>query len=129
MENQFETINKPEGKPRFQGEVLNKVYRVWLFRKLLPVLVLEITVLSVILYLIGRTIFIQRVFENALTVFFLSPPGILAFMVNAFTGTSILIKVLSLVFIILTALLLRHLTQGVLRLILVRLNYFSRVKV
>lgn len=128
MENQFETANKSGGKPRFQGEVLNKVYKVWLLRKLLPVLVLEVVVLSGILYFLGRTVFIQRVFENALTVFFLSPPRIIVFLVNAFTGAPTLTKILALVFIVFIAFLLRHLTQGILRLILVRLNYFSRVE-
>ena len=43
---------------KFRGEVLNKIYRVWLFRKLLPVLAAEILVLSAALYFLCRSIFI-----------------------------------------------------------------------
>lgn len=112
---------------RFRGEVLNKVYRVWLFRKLLPVLIGEILVLSGVLYFLGRTVFIQRVMENALNVLFLNPPEIIPFFADAFSGASLIIKIFSIAVIVFLALVIRHLTQGILRLILVRDNYFSKI--
>ena len=116
-----------ETPSRFRGEVLNKVYRVWLFRKLLPVLIGEVLVLSGILYFLGRTVFIQRVMENALNVLFLDPPQIVSFFADAFSEASLITKIFSIAVIVFSALVIRHLTQGILRLILVRDNYFSRI--
>lgn len=114
-------------RPRFKGEILRQVYRVWLFRRLLPVLIGEVLALAVVLYLLGQAVFIQRVIENALVVFFSDPSSVLSFTVSAFANAPLLTKLLSFGFALLVALVLRHLTQGVLRLILVRENYFGRV--
>lgn len=114
--------------PRFKGEVLNQIYRVWLFRKLLPVLIIEIAVFSFVLYELVHAVFIQRVIENALNVFSKTPAGVFPFFVSAFLNTSVLTKLLIVAVIVALAFLIRHLTQGVLRFILVRQNYFSRVK-
>lgn len=111
-----------------RGEILQKIYRVWLFRKLLPVLVAEIVILSGVLYTLGQTVFVERVIENALNVFFLSPSKIIPFAVAAFLHASALAKILSFLILVLIALSIRHITQGLLRLLLVRENYFSRVK-
>lgn len=113
---------------KFKGEVLNQIYRVWLFRKLVPVLAAEIVILSVVLYYLGRAVFVQRVFENALKVFFAEPQQLVSFAVSTFLNTGLAVKILAGAIIILLALLIRHLTQGLLRLILVREDYFSRVK-
>lgn len=111
--------------PRFKGEILNRIYRVWLFRKLLPVLLLEIAVLTIILFMIGRAVFMQRILENGLNVFFADPPAIFSFLANAFQHASGPTKILTLLGTLLQALAIRHLTQGILRLILVKQNYFS----
>lgn len=107
---------------------MNKIYRVWLFRKLLPVLVLEVLILTAALYWLGRAIFFQRIFENALKVLFLEPQQILDFIFVMFTKATPLARVLGFVVLVLFVLIVRHFTQGVLRLILVRKNYFSRAR-
>ncbi len=113
---------------KFRGEILRKIYRVWLFRKLLPVLVLEVAVLTAVLYWLGRAIFFQRIFENALNVLFLNPQQILNFLLVMFTNATPLARVLGFFVLVLFVLVVRHFTQGVLRLILVRQNYFSRAR-
>ena len=118
----------PAATPRFKGEVLNQVYRVWLFRKLLPVLIIEIAVFSFVLYELAHAVFIQRVIENAMNVFFVRPAEIFTFFVTAFIQTSLLIKLLITAVVVSAAFFIRHITQGILRLILVRQNYFSRLK-
>ena len=115
-------------RPRFQGQVLNKLYRVWLFRKLLPVLIAEIIVFAFFLYEIGERVFIERVFDNASNILFTHPSGIPSFFVSAFlhapkrTEAVVVIAALALAFLI------RHFTQGILRLILVRQNYFGKIQ-
>jgi len=113
---------------KFRGEILQKIYRIWLIRRLLPVLAGEVILLALVLYLIGRMVFVQRVIENALNVLFLHPPQIIGFLTTMFAKAPLLTKILRVAIIVLLALILRHLTQGILRLILIKGNYFSRVK-
>lgn len=122
-----ETIQYPSPQ-KFKGEILRQVYRIWLFRRMLPVIIAEVAVLAVILYIISRTVFIQRVFENALGAFFLNPSSIFAFGISAFSAASGTTKILSVVVLALLAFVLRHLTQAMLRLILVKENYFELIK-
>lgn len=113
-------------RPRFKGEVINKIYRVWLFRKLLPVLVLEVAVVAAVLYWLGRAVFFQKIFENALKVLFVEPQQILSFLLVMFTHATPLAKILGFVVLVLFVLIIRHFTQGALRWILVRQKYFSK---
>ena len=113
---------------RFNGQILQSVYRVWLFRRLAPVLIGETILLSLLLYGMGRLIFVQRVLENGLNVFFANPPQIVSFLFEAFLHARGITKLLAVIILVLVALLIRHVTQGILRLILVRQNYFARVK-
>lgn len=122
-----ETIEYPSPQ-KFKGEILRRVYRIWLFRKMLPVIIAEVAGLAVILYILSRTIFIQRVFENALSVFFLNPSSIFFFGLAAFSSASGATKILSVVVLLLIAFVLRHATQAMLRLILVKENYFELIK-
>lgn len=112
---------------RFRGHTLNKIYRIWLFRKLAPVLAFEIVVFSLLLYGMAKLVFVERVVDNGIGIFFRNPSGVPSFVVAAFLHAPIATKLMSAGIVILTALLIRLLTQGVLRFILVRENYFSRI--
>lgn len=113
--------------PRFRGEILRQVYRVWLFRRLAPVLVAEAVIIALLLYGLGRLVFVERVAENALAVLFRDPAGIFQFGLAAFVNAPIATKLLTLGFLAGVALVIRGVTQGILRLILVKQNYFGRV--
>lgn len=119
---------KLEISPRFRGQIVRQIYRVWLVRKLLPVLVLEVGIISFIIYWLGKIVFVQSIVNNALTVFLNRPGGSVSFLVGAFSQAPFLTKFLGAGIIVLLALFLRHLTQGFLRLILVKENYFSRIE-
>ncbi len=112
----------------YNGQILQSVYRVWLFRRLAPVLIGEIILLSFLLYGIGQIIFVERVIGNGLNILFLRPTGIFSFGLDAFSHATGLTKLLAVITIILVALVIRHITQGVLRLILVRQNYFGQIR-
>lgn len=113
--------------PKFRGDILKQIYRVWLFRKLAPVLLFEVILISLFLYQMGEVVFMQRVIENAAGVLFNNPSHIFGFFVSAFTNAPMLTKVMTTSILVLIALIVRHLTQGVLRLILVRENFFSKL--
>ena len=112
---------------RFRGETLNKIYRIWLFRKLAPVLVLEIIALSLLLYGLAKFVFVERVIENASRIFFQHPSGIVFFGIAAFFHAPIATKLITVALVVLVALLVRLVTQGILRFILVKENYFRRM--
>lgn len=114
--------------PRLHGQVLNRVYRVWLWRKLAPMLVIETAILTFVFIRLANLVFMQRVMENATTVLFASPSGIVSFLVSAFATASRLEQFLAVGFVILGVLFVRHLTQGILRWILVRANYFGNAE-
>ncbi len=118
----------PIPKPRFRGETLRKIYRVWLMRRLLPVVALEIAALSLLLWKLGKMIFFERVVQNATSVLFVNPSGIVSFGVNAFLNAFWTTKIAALLIAIGLAFLIRHLTQGILRYILVKENYFSQIR-
>ncbi|MBI3420559.1 MAG: hypothetical protein HY006_00665 [Candidatus Sungbacteria bacterium] len=113
---------------KFRGQMLTKIYRVWLVRKLLPALLVEIGILSLALYALGRTVFVERIVANALSVFFARPLQIIPFFFSAFGHASSLAKLLTVGAAVLVALLIRHLTQGLLRFILVKENYFGKIE-
>lgn len=122
---QANTTNTPSA--RFRGDVLRRIYRVWLVRKLLPILLIEVAMLSALLYGLGQVVFAERIFANAVTVLFRDPVGIGSFAVSAFINAPVAAKLFSVALVVLLALLIRLITQGMLRFILVRENYFGKV--
>jgi len=123
------SINQNQNKTAasYHGEILRQIYRVWLIRKFLPVFAVEIIIFTVVLYKLGQVVFIERVAENALRIFFQNPPLIFSFFAAAFGHAPLGTKFLITGIAIITAFLIRHLTQGILRFILVRKNYFAKV--
>ncbi len=115
-------------RPRFRGQILARIYRVWLLRKLAPVLAIEVALVSLVLYKLGQTVFIQQVIQNALGVLFTNPAGIFRFIAAAFTNAAFATKVLAVAFVVIVAFFIRHATQGMLRYILVRQNFFGRAE-
>lgn len=119
---------KIDTSPHFRGQIVQKIYRVWLVRKLLPVLIIEVAVFSFVLYKLGKAVFFQKIVNNALNVFLVDPPQIFSFLISAFNKAPLGTKFLGIGVVVLIALLLRHLTQGALRFILVKQNYFGRIQ-
>lgn len=112
---------------RFRGDILRRIYRVWLLRRLAPILLAEIAAVSLLLYGLGRMIFVERVLANAVTVLFREPSGIASFGISAFLHAPVAAQFFTVALVVLVALLIRLVTQGMLRFILVKENYFSRI--
>lgn len=122
-----DVITEVHSGTRFRGDILRRIYRVWLIRRLAPVLVIEVAVLSALLYGLGRLVFVERIFTNGLAVLFREPSEIPSFAVSAFLHAPIMAQLVSIALIVLVALLIRLITQGILRFILVRENYFGKI--
>lgn len=126
MNTSFE--KSPSRSPRFRGELLNQIYRVWFVRRFLPVIIAEVVVLSALLYFLARAVFVRQIIENALGVFFASPPHLLSFVIFAFLYASVAVKIMGFTLLLLLAFFIRSIVQGILRWILVRQNYFGRIE-
>ncbi|MEK7082243.1 MAG: hypothetical protein AAB915_01015 [Patescibacteria group bacterium] len=125
--NNLAVQNISEPRP-FRGTVLKQIYRVWLWRRFVPVLVAEVAVLSFVLYALARLIFVERVLQNGLAVIFTRPEGIGSFLIRGFLQASAPTQVLTAGTVLVAALLIRHITQGILRFILVKENYFGKAQ-
>ncbi|MFY9462824.1 MAG: hypothetical protein WAP52_01420 [Candidatus Sungiibacteriota bacterium] len=121
------SVPSVSASPRFRGEMLNRIYRIWLFRKLMPVLIAEVLIFGVLSYGFMRFVFIRRVIENGLNVFSQNPSGIFSFTIAAFLHAPLLTQLITIGVVALAALVIRLITQGILRFILVKENYFARV--
>lgn len=115
------------GEQKFKGQILQNIYRVWLFRTFAPVLVAEVILLAAVLYTLGRTVFVERILGNFFKVLFADPAGIPTFLVGAFSHSSWTARATAIAAAVALAFIIRHVTQGILRFILVKKNYFSRV--
>ena len=113
---------------KFKGQILRKVYRVWLLRRFTPVVAIELALMTFLVSELGRVVFVQRIVENATNVLFTHPQGFMNFMVAMFTNASTGERFLGLSIIVFVALTIRHLTQGLLRWILVKENYFEKTR-
>ena len=120
MNNISNTSNK------FRGEILTKIYKVWLTRKFLPIFIAEIVTLSAVIYGLVRLVFFKKVIENAMRMDVVSASGVFKYLALAFARTPMLTKTLIVALVVLLALLVRLITQGILRWILVRKNYFGK---
>ena len=123
-----ETSGVGTPRMRFRGDVLRKIYRVWFVRRLVPILLIEIAVLSALLYGLAHIVFVERIFANAITVLFREPSGIASFAVSAFLHAPVAAKLFTVALVVLVALLIRLITQGKLRFILLRENYFGTIE-
>lgn len=56
------SLSRPQ---HLKKRVLLKIYVIWFFRRILPLMVLQILVLTVALKIFARQVFFAKVFENA----------------------------------------------------------------
>ncbi|MBU4348278.1 hypothetical protein KJ671_02130 [Patescibacteria group bacterium] len=80
-----------------KNKIAWKVYIVWLFRRIIPLLVLEIILLVLGFYFLGKFVFVQKVFENAFLSSAQNPIIVFLYMFNAFASTTFLKKIIVLI--------------------------------
>ena len=119
---------QPVSTSPMRGQVLKKIYRVWFFRRFLPAVLIELAVFSAFLYFLARAVFVQKIVENALSVFSAHPAEIIGFILFAFLYAHIVVKILSFTILILVSYLIYKIFQGIIRFVLVKENYFGRSK-
>ena len=77
-----------------KNKVAWKIYFVWLFKRIIPLFVLEIIFLILVFYFLGKLVFVQQVFENAFLSSMQNPIAVALYMFKAFLSTSIIKKII-----------------------------------
>ncbi|HEY4499816.1 MAG TPA: hypothetical protein VJH70_01640 [Candidatus Paceibacterota bacterium] len=90
-----------------KNRILWKVYAVWFFAKILPILLFELIVIVGALYIFGKFVFVERVVGNTLLIASEHPLALFNFLVFAFMKTSWIIKGVTLIGLSIGALILR----------------------
>ena len=114
--------------PRFRGEVLRRIWRTWFIRRFLPVLVAEVVGLTLFAYWLAHAVFVRRILENALNVFFDNPTKVVEFVIFAFLYASIAVKVLAFTVLILLTLLVWKIGKALGRYAMVKQRYFAKAE-
>ncbi|MCL5017100.1 MAG: hypothetical protein M1155_00320 [Patescibacteria group bacterium] len=74
-----------------------RVYLVWLFKRVIPLFFLELILLTVALWILGRLVFVREVFSNAFLASAQNPFVLAFYMFKAFLTTSLLKKIIILI--------------------------------
>lgn len=79
---------------KVRGKVAWRIYFVWLFKRIIPLFILEIVFLVLVFYFLGKLVFVQSVFENAFLSSVQNPILVASYMFKAFLNTSIIKKII-----------------------------------
>lgn len=77
-----------------KNKIAWKIYFVWLFKRIIPLFILEIIFLVLVFYFLGQLVFVQRVFENAFLSGMQNPILVASYMFKAFLNTSLIKKMI-----------------------------------
>ncbi len=90
-----------------KNRILWKVYLVWFVKKILPLIIFELLILTFAGYVLAKYIFVERVVGNTLIIAANHPWSLFYYLIYAFIKTSFLNKAGIIVVLSLGALLLR----------------------
>ena len=77
-----------------KNKIAWKIYFIWLFKRVLPLFILELIILTLALFFLGKMVFVQKVFENAFLSSAQNPLVVAIYMFKAFWATSLIKKFL-----------------------------------
>ena len=96
-----------------KNKVAWRIYFVWLFKRIIPLFFLEAIFLVLVLYFLGKLVFVQSVFENAFLSSMQNPFLVASYMFKAFLGTSLIKKIIVLGLLGLGVLVMRDMGRAI----------------
>ncbi len=93
--------------PVLKKKILWHIYLAWFFKRILPIIILEIGVVVMAVYFLAKFVFIERVVGNSLTWAAHNPISLFAFFISAFVHTTLLKQIIIIIGLALGALLIR----------------------
>ena len=93
--------------PIFKTKILWRVYVIWFFRRVLPLVLAQIFVISLALKIFAKKVFLEKVLENAAVAADSNYWEFLEYLAYAFFSAHILIQIIIVLILALGTLLLR----------------------
>lgn len=100
--------------------IMKRVFRFWLLRSVVPILIGELIVIALAVYLFANLIFVGQVIDNALNAALGNPWKLVVYLWNAFLGTRLEVQVIIIALLAAAALTLRDLNRGLISYILMK---------
>lgn len=97
-----------------KSRILWRVYILWFFRRIVPLMVLQVVLFSLAVKVFARYVFVSKVFQNAALVSGSSYLDVLKFIYKAFINTHPLTQVVLLIILGVVAILIRDLIRALL---------------
>ncbi len=97
-----------------KNRILWRIYVLWFFRRIMPLIVLQVALFALALKVFARYVFVSKVFRNAALMSEFSYWDVLKFIYNAFINTHPLTQVVILIILGVVALLIRDLVRALL---------------
>ena len=100
--------------------IMNRVYRFWFLRSMLPLLVIELAVIILAVYFFANLVFVSQVVDNALNAALGNPLKLVAYLWQAFLGTRMAVKVIIVALALTAGLILRDINRSIISYLLTR---------
>lgn len=104
-------MTKDSVRDLFKNRILWKVYLIWFFRRIVPIMVAEVVFLALVLMLFANNVFVGKVFQNFGLAAGGGYWGVLNYLWYAFLSTRLVVQVASLVILGIGALVIRDLVR------------------
>lgn len=104
--------NQHSLKELLKNRILWKIYIAWFFRRIVPLVLLQIAVLAFALKIFAKNVFVRAVLENAVQAADSGYWEFFKYLVMSFLGTRLLIQIIILLGLGLGALIIRDLARS-----------------
>ena len=98
----------------FKNRILWKIYVVWFFRRVAPLILVQVAILALVLKIFAKNVFVSKVLQNS----GLAADGgywtVLKFLALAFARSHLVVQVAILIIFSIGALLLRDIVRSIL---------------
>src|SRR3989344_9539780 len=105
-------MNKLALKQIFKNRILWKVYVIWFFRRIVPLIIIQVAVIIYLLKIFADKIFVAKVLENAAVASNFSYWEFLKYLISSFFQTRLLVQIAIPIILGVAALLLRDLLRA-----------------
>jgi len=95
-----------------KNKIAWKIYFVWLFKRVIPLFVMELVFLVLAFWLLGKLVFVQQVFTNAFLASVQNPFTVAAYLFNSFMDTDPLKQIVVVVLLGLGVLFMRDIGRA-----------------
>ncbi|MDD5547870.1 MAG: hypothetical protein PHN74_03205 [Candidatus Pacebacteria bacterium] len=97
----------------FKAKILGKVYFVWFFRRIVPLVLVQVAVAVFVIKIFAKNVFVSKVLHNVAIVSDSGYWEIFKYLINSFMATHFIIQLAILITLGLTALLIRDIVRAI----------------